>query len=102
MSNVTSVRIVKVEPELQGLGLVLVTIIGIFFVIGGIFKPSFLLGSFGAVLAGIGIYVMLKLKPMYILVLGNAGGEAQALAMKDQEYIQSVSDAINQAIVERG
>ena len=53
------------------------------------------------ILAG-GIALAIMSKPTYVVRIGSASGEADALASKNREYIEHIVAAINAAIIKRG
>jgi hypothetical protein len=56
----------------------------------------------GILALGWGIAWIATLKPTYWVRLTAAGGEANALRSKQKDYIQTVINALNEAIVKRG
>lgn len=57
---------------------------------------------FGILVLAAGIAIAAIAKPSYIVRLGSASGESDALISKDREYIQKIVNAINEAIIKRG
>lgn len=60
------------------------------------------LGLLGVLVLGSGIVLAVIAKPRYVVKLGSASGEMNALASHDQEYIQEIVSALNEAIIRRG
>lgn len=96
MSNVTSVK--QGMTPASKVGPIILIILGIMFMAAG--DAGALI--FGLLLIAGGIAWWVKAKPTYSVMLSTSAGEAQALASKDQAYIQSVINALNQAIIHRG
>jgi hypothetical protein len=56
----------------------------------------------GVVLIIAGIALAAIVKPSYIVRIGSAGGESDALVSNNREYIQKLVSAVNEAIIKRG
>jgi hypothetical protein len=67
---------------------------------GNIFIGLFVL--LGVLILGLGIFLAMREKPTYVVRIGSASGESNALASKDYQYIYKVVNAMNQAIIHRG
>lgn len=96
MLGVTSVKKTKVMPS--RVGTVVLFIVGIFLLLG-------LTGA--AKLWGVGVIALAVLaykgaKPKYSVYLNSSSGESQALESEDEQYIDTVINALNQAIIHRG
>lgn len=92
MSNVTSVKAFEQKPKrLWG---ILLLIIGLAVAINA---P--VIGI--VVAAGAAIYLFMQ-KTVYHVMLATSGGEVSALKTYQQEYLQKVVSALNEAIVHRG
>ena len=59
-------------------------------------------GLLGLVMLIAGIAIAATAKPSYVMRLGSASGEIDALISKDLDYVQRIVDAVNKAIIERG
>jgi|SRR5450631_1750109 len=57
---------------------------------------------FGVLMLGSGIALIVMLKATYWVRLTAAGGETNALGSRQKEYIQTVINALNEAIIKRG
>lgn len=57
---------------------------------------------FGLIVLGLGIAIAAAPKTRYVVKIGSASGEANALVSKDKEYIQKIVNAVNEAIIKRG
>jgi hypothetical protein len=105
MANVTSVRTRKVEANfLLVVFLFLLTICGALGTLAGLAPPREPdLMAIGVMFAGVGVIgLIFASKPSFVVILGNAGGEANGLESKDEREVKAIVDAIAQAIVERG
>ena len=92
MNNITSVKPLEQKPNRLLPGLLIV--LGVL--------PA-LNGAYGAlVLAAIGGIWWAMQKTTYHIMLHTAGGETSALKTHQQEYLQKVDAALNNAIVHRG
>lgn len=56
----------------------------------------------GLVVAGFGAFLAYAVKTQYVVKIGSASGESNALTSNDREYIQKIVNAINEAIIKRG
>ena len=57
---------------------------------------------FGVLLLGRGIAWALLVKPTWHLSISSASGEADAVSSQDEEYINHVTSALNEALIKRG
>ena len=96
MANITSVS-VGMTPASRG-GAILLALFGCVLAAatdgGG--------KGLGVLLLILGIAWAVMAKATYIVKLGSAGGETQALSSKDQPFIEQVVNAMNNAIIHRG
>jgi hypothetical protein len=92
MSNITSVKPVEKRPS-RVLPIVLI-------VLGAL--PAVAGAYFGLVLSAIGVAWLALQKTVYHVMLHTAGGETSALKTYQEDYLQSVVAALNDAIVHRG
>ena len=100
LRNVTSVLMVKREPSN--------TFAGFLIIIGLVIAGFSFTGDEPMIcmFAGTGIILLGALitkltKPRYIVRLGSASGESDALILASEETVQQIVDAINEAIVHR-
>jgi uncharacterized membrane protein len=92
MSNVTSVKAFEQKPK-RFWGIVLM-IIGLSVAINA--------PVVGLVIAvGAAVFLFMQ-KTVYHVMLSTSGGETSALKTHQQEYLQKVVSALNEAIVHRG
>lgn len=104
MANITSVSMGTIPPD-RALG-VLVVLVGLLISVcsgmavlennnaGGIFL--------GLIVVGVGVVIAASKKTKYVVKIGSASGESNALVATDEEYIQKIVDAVNEAIIMRG
>jgi len=57
---------------------------------------------FGLLVMGAGIAIAVMTKPSYVVRIGSASGEANALVSKDRAFVGKIVNAMNEAIVKRG
>lgn len=92
MSNVTSVKAFEEKPS--RFGGIAILVIGLLVALGA---P--VIGLIIAALAGFYLY---SLKTYYHVMLFTAGGENSALKTEQKDYLNSVVNALNEAIIHRG
>lgn len=96
MANVTSVSLAKFKPHVFA-GIVL-------FLIGATMTLFLFTGEVGVGLFGLAVLAIgfaLARNEVFVVRIGSASGEADALKGGNREYIQSIVDAVNRAIIER-
>ena len=101
MANITSVAIGKQSAN-RTPG-VIIALIGL--IITGIIAASDGGGggiAIGVIVLIVGIVVAVLAKNTYIVRIGSASGEADALVSTNKEYINKIVSAMNEAIVQRG
>ena len=103
MANITSVSM-GVIPANRTPGIV-VGIIGLAILVCSASRGSN--SSGGGIIAGlvvlaIGVAIAFAVKTQYVVKIGSAFGESNALSSADQSYIQKVVNAVNEAIIKRG
>ena len=59
-------------------------------------------GVVGAIICGLGIWRLLQAKTTYVIVISSASGEKEGMDSTDEKFIDSIVNAINKAIIERG
>lgn len=104
LNNITSVKMSKKDPD-HGCMLIL-TLAGVLGVLIGIFvlqdgASGWAWVILGAIMAVGGGTVITQSKPDHIVRLGSASGETNALSSKDQAFIMRVTEALNDAIIDR-
>lgn len=100
MSNISSVSIGMI-PANRGKGY-LALLIGAFVLLAGIADASA-----GGVVAGllflaVGYVLGILPKDTYLVKLGSASGEMDALSSTDRDFIDGIVNAMNEAIIQRG
>jgi hypothetical protein len=95
MSNVTSVKSGKIEPDHGSSGILGVIGLACLFGSGWVFFA-------GLLLIALAIFIFLNNKPTYSVILNTASGENQALTSTDKQYISEVINSLNESIVSRG
>jgi len=99
MANITSVS-TKVEHPSK-MWPVLFMLVGGFFVLGGLGNKAFGSALFGAILAIVGYFWFRGIKAIWHLRIASASGEATPLNSINQQWISSIAQAINEAIIHR-
>ena len=105
MANITSVTTVK-EPAKRTLG-ILVAIIGIVLLLGGLGIDGTELTIVGAITGALGLLFAYFAKGVYKLKITSASGEFFPISSEkdkniDEEYIEKIAVAINEAMISRG
>ena len=96
MANISSVS-AAITPAKRGLGIVL-AIIGFLLVL----VPESGVRIFGVILLGVGILLAVIAKATYIVRIGSASGEADAISSHDRAYVDGIVTAMNEAFIKRG
>ena len=96
MSNITSVRMIEETPSYKGP-----------LILGAIGILPMLSGDGGGIGVGLLLIALAAIwaftkKAKYFVGLMTAAGESKALNSEDQNYIGSIVQAVNDAIIERG
>jgi len=102
MANITSVSMGE-KPANRAPGIV-VALIGLAIAGCSATAGSDATGGivFGIIVLGVGIAIAAAVKTQYVVKIGSASGESNALVAKDKEYIQKIVNAVNEAIIKRG
>jgi hypothetical protein len=103
MANITSVSIGRV-PANRTPG-VLLALVGLVVVAGcwdaaADGEPTGVI--LGAIALSAGVALALLVKDKYVVRIGSASGETDALVSEDRDYIETIVDATNEAIIGRG
>jgi len=120
MANITSVS-TGIIPANRVPGIIVAAVGGLLSMCCGCSALSFILddsswetGGMGiAIVGGVGaligllmlvggIALAIMIKPTYVVRIGSASGEANALTSKNKEYIEHIVAAMNEAIIKRG
>jgi len=97
MANITSVTLGENKAAVGCGGALL--FVGALFAIGLFSGETIMLGIFGLIILVVGVVLMTQ--KSYVVRIGSASGEANALENKDRSYIKKIVAAVNQAIIER-
>lgn len=100
MANITSVAM-GVKPANRTPGIA-IAICGFIVLLIAAPLESSGLAIFGVILLLIGIPAAIVVTSTYVVRIGSASGEADAISSKEKEYIQTIVDAMNEAFVKRG
>lgn len=97
MANITSVSLAKAQKGV-GCGCALL-VVGFLMAIGLFSRETVPVGLLGVlILIGGG---MMMTYTSYVVCIGSASGEVNALEHTSQKYIQTIVNAVNQAIIDR-
>ena len=96
MVGVTSVKSVLISPSIRGP--IIAIVVGLMILIG--------VDGFGKVIglaiAAIGAWIIYSQKPTHVVMMCSSSNETQALSSTDQDYVSSVINALNDALIHRG
>jgi hypothetical protein len=103
MSGVTSVkRFVKKPSIVRMILAILLMALGGLAAIGTLVSGELSSIIVPVIILAIGVVLWLVNKKLYIVLLNTSSGESQALETKDSGLVDSVVEALNTAIIERG
>ena len=103
MSGVTSVKRFVKKPSIVRMVLaILLMALGGLAAIGTLVSGEVSSIVAPVVMLAIGVVLWLINKKQYIVLLNTSSGESQALETKDSTLVDSVVEALNTAIIERG
>lgn len=108
MSNISSVSLHIIPPSRAGGCIVaLLSIIFMFCALGTAVPEDTRFVGLLALFVGLGgvlggILWMYSMQPLYAVRIAATSGEIQAASSKDREYIESLINALNEAIIHRG
>lgn len=92
MANISSVSLETRVPN---------TLVAWLLVIGGVLLSPCAMGV-TLVFSAVGVYFLVTGKPTHSVVITSASTEVQALTSHNEQFIQDVVHALNEAIVSRG
>ena len=95
MNNISSAGIIDRNKFFLKMASAIMLVFGL---VGLYFKEY----GMGITALGIALVFMLISRNEYILIISSNSGDTNALTSKNRQYIQTVMDAINEAIVYRG
>ncbi len=99
MSGITSVSRGIIQPSRRGA--VICIALGAFGLLAA-FTGSWQPAVAGGILFAIGLIWLSRLKPTHLVKLNTAGAETRAFASKDEDAVDEIVDALNDAIITRG
>ncbi len=100
MANITSINTKRV-PANRTLGIIIASIGFVILAIGAGFSSQ--TGTLvGVLVLIIGLIAVFTAKPTYHLKITSASGEETPLTSKDENYINQVAVAVNEALIKRG
>lgn len=67
-----------------------------------LFSSEALVETVGAILLITGVFVFFSIKNEFAVRISTNSGEANSVISKDKKYIQSIVEALNEAIIRRG
>ena len=99
MRNISSVKkhMLKASHTMD----LLIIVLGVFVLLPGFcVEKGFMFIVIGIILIGLGIYLFMQKKNSFVVVLGTNAGEQQAYTDQNEERINNIIGAINNAIIE--
>jgi hypothetical protein len=99
MANITSVSTTVEHPS--KLGPVLFVVIGVCMFLGGLANTSIGAAFIGVIFGALGYFWYRGIKPIWHLRIASASGETTPLHSINQQWIASIAQAINEAIIHR-
>jgi hypothetical protein len=99
MANISSVSTKVEKPSL--FGPILFIAIGILLFFGGLSQRSAGAGIVGAIIAALGYFWYRGSKPMSHLRIASSSGESTPLKSINQQWINGIAQAINEAMIRR-
>ena len=95
MRNISSVSITQESKLFLKISSTIILV----FALSGFFLEEYLIGI---IALGIAVIMLLNSKDEYIVVISSNSGDNNALKSKNRDYIESIIEAINEAIIFRG
>lgn len=99
MRGITSVQGVK--TPVNYIGAVLLGLLALFMSLA-LFRGEYFLGIIGVLLLIADIFIIIRSRPTFCVVLRTAGGEVTAYKSKNHDHIAQIIQALNQAMISRG
>lgn len=100
MANITSV--VRGEDPPRRKPGIIIGILGLIILVACISFESAAGVIVGVVVLGLGILIAAKAKATYYVKITSASGEATPISSKDKQHMDSIVNAINEALIKRG
>lgn len=105
LANITSVTPVEITASLGWpVALVMIGVLVLLLAVssGGPSSGVLLYGVIGSVVFAGGVFLLIKRKSTFVVMLSTAGGEVKACQSRDGDFILRIVAALNEAIVARG
>ena len=99
LRNVSSVR--KLFQKPSKVGEIILILFGLFLLMIGLVAKSAGVDIFSILLIALGIFLITQKKIKYFVMVGTNAGDQKGLVDTNETRIDSVVNAINQAIIER-
>lgn len=99
LANITSVRNTSARPSRRTPLKLLVIGIGVFLL--GLGLESGMVALLGVLMGALGSFWLKVQKPTYHLDLASASGETRALRSQDGDRVEKITQAINEAMIQR-
>ncbi len=99
MRGITSVEGVEHPPIV--IWTIIFVVVGLLMALN-LFAGNYGIGVFGLLIFAVGIWLRTRQRSKFSVVLRTAGGEITAYQSPDREFISSIIQALNQAIVSQG
>lgn len=99
MANITSVSLGEHVASNEGCGCAMIVPGALLSLL--LFSGSITYGAIGLLLLFGGIAIFSQKNTTYLVKIGSASGESNALSSEDREYIQKIVSAVEESIVER-
>ena len=100
MRGITSVQ--GVETSASYTSTVIVALLGVIIAFVGFGNSTIGLGILGILLIAAGIWLGIRQRPTFAVVLRTAGGEVTAYQSKNRDHISQIIQALNNAIISHG
>ncbi len=100
MANITSVT--RDQESAKRTPGILVAVIGIVPLLGGLGMDETALTMAGILILALGVLLAYRAKAEYHLQITSASGEFTPVSSEDEKYIESITVAINEAMIRRG
>lgn len=101
MANITSVSKSGKDEGWRSSGIV-IAVTGFILVIISIVRDFPIISVIGIIGLIAGVLIAIFYKPTYTVKIGSASGEVNAVSSKDENYIQGIVNAFNEAFIKMG
>jgi hypothetical protein len=99
MRGITSVQ--GVETPVSYIIPVLLGLLGLVLAVN-LFRNGSAFGIIGILILGLAIWIAVRKKPMFAVVLRTAGGELTAYQSRNRDHIAQIIRALNEAMISHG